>query len=74
MLSFFPRGVLDEILNLIESISEEFPSYSLITLVRSEIQACLSLVLATIISKAVSLELPNLFVLLAVGSLFAHQG
>ena len=30
MLSFFPRGVLDEILNLIESVSEDFPSYSLI--------------------------------------------
>ena len=28
MLSFFPRGVLDEILNLIESVSEEFPTYS----------------------------------------------
>ena len=28
MLSFFPRGVLDEILNLIESLSEGFPSYS----------------------------------------------
>ena len=28
MLSFFPRRVLDEILNLIESVSEEFPSYS----------------------------------------------
>ena len=28
VLSFFPRGVLDEILNLIESISEGFPSYS----------------------------------------------
>ena len=26
MLSFFPRGVLDEILNLIESVSEGFPS------------------------------------------------
>ena len=25
---FFPRGVLDEILNLIESVSEGFPSYS----------------------------------------------
>ena len=25
MLSFFPRGVLDEILNLIGSVSEEFP-------------------------------------------------
>ena len=30
MLSFFPRGVLGEILNLIESVSEEFPSYSFI--------------------------------------------
>ena len=28
MLSFFPPGVLDEILNLIESVSEGFPSYS----------------------------------------------
>ena len=27
MLSFFPRDVLDEILNLIESVSEGFPSY-----------------------------------------------
>ena len=27
MLSFFPRGVLDEILNLIELVSEDFPSY-----------------------------------------------
>ena len=27
MLSFFPRGVSDEILNLIESVSEDFPSY-----------------------------------------------
>ena len=25
---FFPRGVLDEILNLIELVSEDFPSYS----------------------------------------------
>ena len=28
MLSYFPLGVLDEILNLIESVSEGFPSYS----------------------------------------------
>ena len=28
MLSCFPRGVLNEILNLIESVSEGFPSYS----------------------------------------------
>ena len=28
MLSFFPRDVLNEILNLIESVSEGFPTYS----------------------------------------------
>ena len=28
MLSFVPRGVLDEILNVIESVSEGFSSYS----------------------------------------------
>ena len=32
VLSFFPRDVLDEILNLIESVSEDFPSYSYISL------------------------------------------
>ena len=31
VLSFFPRDVLDEILNLIESVSEDFPSYSLMS-------------------------------------------
>ena len=31
VLSFFPRDVLDEILNLIGSVSEGFPSYSLFT-------------------------------------------
>ena len=31
VLSFFPRDVLDEILNLIESVSEDFPSYSYIS-------------------------------------------
>ena len=36
MLSFFPRGVLDEILNLIESVSEEFPFYSNIIRLQSE--------------------------------------
>ena len=30
VLSFFPRDVLDEILNLNESVSEDFPSYSLL--------------------------------------------
>ena len=28
MLPFFPRGVLDEIWDLIESVSEGFPTYS----------------------------------------------
>ena len=28
MLSLFPRGVLDGVLNLIESVSEGFPSYT----------------------------------------------
>ena len=39
MLSFFARGVLDEILNLIESVFEGFPSYSfyIIYLMQSEI-------------------------------------
>ena len=35
MLSFFPRDVLDEILNLIESVSEGFPSYSCAILERN---------------------------------------
>ena len=35
MLSLFPRGVLDEILNLIESVSEGFPSYSCLPFWRS---------------------------------------
>ena len=30
MLSFFPRDVLDEILNFIESVFEGFPSYTLV--------------------------------------------
>ena len=33
VLSFFPRDVLDEILNLIESVSEDFPSYSFMSMV-----------------------------------------
>ena len=32
VLSFFPRDVLDEILNLIESVSEDFPSYFCLTM------------------------------------------
>ena len=40
MLSFFPRGVLDEILNLIESVSEGFPSYSCINVESMVTQRC----------------------------------
>ena len=39
VLSFFPRDVLDEILNLIESVSEDFPSYSYLSFVRAAV-AC----------------------------------
>ena len=53
VLSFFPRGVLDEILNLVESVSEGFPSYSFIgsfyrppdendPSYSNQVQACLS--------------------------------
>ena len=38
VLSFFPRGALDEILNLIESVSEGFPSYSFILCVSRYIE------------------------------------
>ena len=41
MLSFFPRDVLDEILNLIESVSEGFTTYSYI-LIDSEQHAILN--------------------------------
>ena len=37
VLSFFPRDVLDEILNLIESVSEDFPSYSFIYNIMSKL-------------------------------------
>ena len=45
MLSFFPRGVLDETLNLIESVSEGFPPYffkiDLVVYIRFEIRTYL---------------------------------
>ena len=43
VLSFFPRDVLDEILNLIESVSEDFPSYSYNTFLTS-IQGCYAVI------------------------------
>ena len=42
MLSFFPRGVLDEILNLIESVFEGFPSY----------YCCLNCLLVSVVDTA----------------------
>ena len=33
MLSFFPRDVLDEIWDLIEPVSEGFPTYSIIIII-----------------------------------------
>ena len=38
VLSFFPRDVLDEILKLIESVSEDFPSYSSLVKVHPVVQ------------------------------------
>ena len=43
VLSFFPRDVLDEILNLIESVSEDFPSYSLSSVILLFVKICLSI-------------------------------
>ena len=40
MLSFFPRGVLDGILNLIESVSEGFPSYSCLFSTVTDVKLC----------------------------------
>ena len=46
VLSFFPRDVLDEILNLIGSVSEGFPSYSSIysalNTILVETEACIA--------------------------------
>ena len=40
VLSFFPRGVLGEILNLIESVSKDFPSYSSYQNVAKMVNGC----------------------------------
>ena len=44
VLPFFPRGVLDEILNLIEPVSEGSPSYSLLIRIKA-FSLCQSFVL-----------------------------
>ena len=64
VLSFFPRDVLDEILNLIESVSEDFPSYSSIGAYRMGRLRCPSAVVRLHIQMAFPLEplsqlLPN---------------
>ena len=48
VLSFFPRDVLDEILNLIESVSEDFPSYSCHSCTQHSMLTC-SIILTSII-------------------------
>ena len=50
VLSFFPRDVLDEILNLIESVSEDFPSYSCTT---TELSNLLTSCLTTVKTHAI---------------------
>ena len=40
MLSFFPRHVLDEILDLIESVSEGFPNYSFNKILTLKTELC----------------------------------
>ena len=47
VLSFFPRDVLDEILNLIGSVSEGFPSYSS-SVLPTTLKVSVSLVSATL--------------------------
>ena len=51
VLSFFPRDVLDEILNLIGSVSEGFPSYSYIIIYLR--RACDFLRQSTIMTKII---------------------
>ena len=48
VLSFFPRDVLDEILNLIESVSEDFPSYSSMQKFFKKIYVCVIYVFLTL--------------------------
>ena len=49
VLSFFPRRVLDEILNLIESVSEGFPSYSCLVCNFSIVATCPSIQLPALL-------------------------
>ena len=61
MLFFFPRGVLDEILNLIESVSEGFPSYFFIetNLVSASVEIQFFMVTAPAVGWYGNLKLPK---------------
>ena len=63
MLSFFPRDVLDEILNLIESVSEEFPSYSCLSLQFEEsgVQVSISRSETTLLKLSIALLIGVLY-------------
>ena len=47
MLSFFPRDVLDEIWDLIESVSEGFPTYSFLSVISTETDISILLLVNT---------------------------
>ena len=52
MLSFFPRGVLDEILNLIQSVFEGFPSYSYCAVLSwAMVELCVCVILSILILR-----------------------
>ena len=77
MLSFFLRGVLDEILNLIESVSEGFPSYSSIVndLISSYFFLLYLLCLRYLPYSSISLNLSNsssFYFILSLFELFAN--
>ena len=59
VLSFFPRDVLDEILDLIESVSEGFHTYSLMCL--QKIPSVLYMVVGTVMSLIRFAQLRKLF-------------
>ena len=75
MLSFFPRGVLDEILNLIESVSEGFPSYSFIILLCLMYAFSLSSTNTSFILQAIILKLNPMYLMFptAIATSFAFM-
>ena len=67
VLSFFPRDVLDEILNLIESVSEDFPSYSFILIVLLlSFVSCLRMTILLVKIDAAVLSVRNVQLLPAI--------